>query len=99
MLFRSRRLLIDNDAETSLNIGYVYDLTDVSIMPATFQIHLATEMAFAVVQKLCTGAIVSRTAGKVLPARLAAQAANGKSNPPKKYQQSSMITGRRRYQG
>ena len=99
-MIENGKIYIDNDGAASLQVGYVYDLTQTAKFSPSFKIYLAYALAEKIVYKLTGNAtLLTRvTAGKQT-AQLEAKAKNGKANPPVAYRQSRMLNGRRIYGG
>lgn len=89
-------LLTDNGGAASLNIGYVWKNRQVATYPASFRIYLAHLLAYNTVTKLVgmTGA-ADKVLKRLQKAELEAKAKNGRSNPPRAYRKSYMLSARR----
>lgn len=94
------RLLLDNSGAARLNIGYVVDVEDVSLMSATFRDLLAAELAFRVAM-MTTGkpSDIARLEKLVARFKNAAQASSGLSRPARVYRSSRIAGARQMYRG
>jgi len=94
------RILINNGGAENLNIGYVFDQTDVTKFSPSFKLYLAAELAEKIVYKL-TGnpGLQNRVSQAKQREMLSAKAKNGKANPPIAFRQSRMLNARRIYGG
>ena len=93
-------LYIDNSGAASLQVGYVYDLTQTVKFSPSFKIYLAYALAERIVYKLTGNAtLLARVSAGKKTAEVDAKAKNGKANPPVAYRQSKMLQGRRTYGG
>jgi hypothetical protein len=91
-----RQIQIDYSSSTSMYIGYVYDLTDVTKYSPAFKIYLAYALAEEVATQL-TGnkTILDGISNKVKEKRVKAKSVNGKANPPRAYRGSRTLGARR----
>jgi hypothetical protein len=91
-------IYMDNDGAESLDIGYVYDITQPVKFSPSFKIYLAYSLAEKIVIKL-TGnvALAARITTSKKTEEVNARANNGKSNPPVAFRRSKMLAGRRIY--
>lgn len=91
---------IDNGEAESLNIGYVFDQTDISKWSPSFKWFIAASLGEKIVYKL-TGnmGLQKRMAEAKQREQVNAQAKNGKVNPPIAYRQSRMLNARRVFGG
>jgi hypothetical protein len=92
-----KRLLINNDGATSLQLCYIYDVEDVTLFDPIFLMFLVGELAVVFANSL-TGL------NKAIPAmekfrdrwEAKARAKNGQENPPKVRYSSPLLTARSR---
>lgn len=93
-------IFIDNSGAESLNIGYVFDNTDVTKYSPAFKLYLAHALAARVAFPL-TGNAGLQTRLQVIEkqSQVYAKAVNGKANPPIPFRQSKMLNARRYYGG
>ena len=93
-------IYIDNDSESSLNIGYHIDETDVTKYSAKFKIYLATSLAAYTASRLTGLSTVAKALQELAKIEgYKAKAHNGKNNPPRGYYKSRMIASRETYMG
>jgi len=99
-MIENGNLYIDNGGAESLDIGYVFDQTEVTKFSPSFKIYFAYCIAEKIVFKL-TGnvALQKRVQDGKKVAQVEAKANNGKVNPPVAYRQSKLLQGRRLYGG
>ncbi len=99
-VIEGRDIFIDYDGNSSLPIGYVYDMRDVTKYSPSFKLFLAASLAEKVVYKLTGNAgLQTRVIQAKQREQLNAQAKNGKVNPPIAFRQSRMLNARRIYGG
>jgi len=99
-VIESGNIYMDNDGATSLNIGYVHDITETVKFSPSFKIYLAYCLAEKILFKL-TGNVnlLTRVVNGKKAEELTARANNGKANPPVAFRQSRMLNGRRTFGG
>lgn len=91
---------IDNGKAERLNIGYVFDQTDVSKWSPSFKFFVAASFGEKVAYKLTGNAgLQKRMSEAKQREQINAQAKNGKVNPPIAYRQSRMLNARRIFGG
>ncbi len=93
----SRQILLNNSGATSLNIGYIIDVTTVGKFDALFTLLLAAELANNMAYSF-TGknTVIERLENTLLRLRTEAKAVNGQDRPPKRIQSSKFQNARRK---
>lgn len=93
-----RQLLLNNSTATSLNIGYIYDITNVNKFDALFIDLLAIELAWRMSYKFAVKSTL-RQAIKDLreDINLLARGIDGQERPPKRIERSKFKSARRGY--
>ncbi len=92
-----RQILINNSGASSLNIGYIIDMTTVGKFDALFVLLFAAELA-AKIAYAFTGknTIIERLENTLATLRIEAKAVNGQDRPPKRIQSSKFQNARRK---
>ncbi len=90
------QLLLNNSGATSLDIGYIQDITNVAEFDTLFVLLLAAElavnMAYAFTGK---NTVIERLAAVLDNLRREAKAVNGQDRPPKRIQSSKFLNARK----
>ncbi len=92
-----RQILLNNSGASSLNFGYIEDVTVVSRFDALFVILLAAELASNMAYKFTAkNTVIERLETLLEIKRAEAKAVNGQDRPPKRVQSSKFINARRK---
>ena len=95
--FEGDRLLLNNSTGTSLNIGYIRDISDVTMFDALFVILLAAELANNMAYKwTLKNTVIERLETILRHRRAEARTVNGQDRPPKRVQSSKFINTRKK---
>ncbi len=96
-VIEGRQILLNNSGATSLNIGYIIDVTTVGKFDALFVLLLAAELANNMAYSF-TGknTVIERLETTLLRLREEAKAVNGQDRPPKRVQSSKFQNARRK---
>ncbi len=95
--YEGDRLLLNNSTSLSLDIGYIKDVTDVTLFDSLFVILLAAEIAENMAYKwTLKNSVIQRLEGILKLRRAQATAVNGQDRPPKRIQGSKFLDARRR---
>ncbi len=90
-----RQLLLNNSGATSLNIGYIKDITDVSMFDTLFvplfAAELAINMSYAFTGK---NTVIERLVTILTELRTEAKAVNGQDRPPRRIESSKFRKAR-----
>ncbi len=90
------QILINNSGATTLNLGYIRNITDVTKFDALFVILFAAELASNMAYKwTLKNSVIQRLEALLERKRAEAKAVNGQDRPPKRYQRSRFISARR----
>ena len=90
------QILIDNGGGASLEVGYIYDVTNAGKFSPSFKLYLAYLLAYHTVAKLVGNTSVIGWVQKALQREeIQAKAKNGRNNPPKGYRRVEMLSARR----
>lgn len=93
-------IYIDNGGATSLDIGYIFDETDVVQFPPSFKMYLAAKIAEVIVYKITSNPTLQKRMVTIRQEyERSAKAKNGKVNPPVAFRRSKLLEARRRYAG
>ncbi len=95
--YEGDRLLLNNGTSLSLDIGYIKNVTDVTLFDALFVILLAAEIAENMAYKwTLKNTVIERLESILRQRRAQATAVNGQDRPPKRIQGSKFLDARRR---
>jgi hypothetical protein len=90
---QGKHLFYDNGNEASLDIWYTKDETDVALYPALFIKLLSEELAVVLGKKLTARpAIIAEIKSERMESRQKAMAMNGQIRPPKRYENSRIVS-------
>jgi len=94
------QILVNNDGGASLNIGYIFDQTDVTKFDYLFVNVLALTLAKNIAYKFTEkNTVYSRIVDLLTEAQLAAAAIDGQERPPKRIQTSKFVRARHTARG
>jgi hypothetical protein len=93
---QDNQILINNSGASTLKIGYITNVTDVTKFDALFVILFAAELANNMAYKwTLKNSVIQRIEGILTLRRAEAKAVNGQDRPPVRYQRSKFVTARR----
>lgn len=87
-----RKLLIDNNGGTSIDVWFLFDQTDISKFPPLFILLLAGRLALFVAYKITTKTPLIKQIKEFIDAiEKEALAYNGQERPPRRYENSKLV--------
>jgi hypothetical protein len=97
-IIENNQLLIDNSNANSINLGYVYDITDVAQFDPLFIQQLVLKLALNLAYKFSLkNTVIRRILDIYVQAKREAKAVDGQESPPKRVQRSKFLAARRNH--